>query len=141
MQRPFAFAVIDEADSILIDEARIPLVIAGGVPDDPALASRAEAVVRYLQPGIDTSRDEFARNVQLTDSGIRRVEHALGCGNLFDEQNLATLTAVQNALHARALLRRDVDYVVKNGAIEMVDEFKGRIAAEPALARRPAIGH
>ena len=56
------------------------------------------------------------------------MEAALGCGNLFDEQNLRVLTAVQDALHAHALLRRDVDYVVKNGAVELVDEFKGRIA-------------
>jgi preprotein translocase subunit SecA len=128
VQRPFRCAVIDEADSILIDEARIPLVIAGGTPDDPALAHRVEAVVRHLRPGFDYYPDEFARNVQLTDEGIRRVEVALACESLFDERSLLLLTAVQNALHARALLRRDVDYVVKNGAVELVDEFKGRIA-------------
>jgi len=128
VQRPFAFALIDEADSILIDEARIPLVIAGGAPDDPALAYRVDAVVRHLAPGLDFFPDEFARNVQLTDGGIRRVEEALGCGSLFDEPNLMVMTAVQNALHARALLRRDVDYVVKDGAVQLVDEFKGRIA-------------
>jgi preprotein translocase subunit SecA len=128
VQRPFAHAVIDEADSILIDEARIPLVIAGGVPDDPALAYRVEEVVRFLHPGLDFFTDEFARNVQLTDSGISRVERSLGCGNLFEEDQLPVMTAVQNALHARTLLRRDIDYVVKNGAVELVDEFKGRIA-------------
>src|SRR5580698_7727924 len=84
VQRPFAFAVIDEADSILIDEARIPLVIAGGTPDDPALAYRVAALVKGLQPSLDYSLDEFARNVQLTDAGIARVEQALGCGNLFN---------------------------------------------------------
>jgi preprotein translocase subunit SecA len=128
VQRPFAFAVIDEADSILIDEARIPLVIAGGVADDSALAYRADAVVAGLEPHLDYSLDEFARNARLTDRGIQRVEGALGCGNLFDERNLRILTAVEDALHAHALLRRDVDYVVKQGAIELVDEFKGRIA-------------
>ncbi len=128
VQRPFAFAVIDEVDSILIDEARIPLVIAGGVPEDPALAHRIDSVVAHLRPYVHYLVDEFARNVQLTDAGIRRVEAALGCGSLFDEQNLRSLTAVQDALHAHALLNRDVDYVVKNGSIEMVDEFKGRIA-------------
>ena len=128
VQRPFAFAVIDEADSILIDEARIPLVIAGGVADDPALAQRVDAVVASLRPHAHYFRDDFARNVQLTDAGIRRVEAALGCGSLFDAHNLDTLTAVQDALHAHALLKRDVDYVIKNDAVELVDEFKGRIA-------------
>jgi preprotein translocase subunit SecA len=128
VQRPFAFAVIDEADSILIDEARIPLVIAGGTPDDPALAYRIDSVVIRLRPYSHYHVDEFARNVQLTDSGIFHVEKALGCGSLFDERNLRILTAVQDALHAHALLKRDVDYVVKDGAVELVDEFKGRIA-------------
>jgi len=128
VQRPFAFAVIDEADSILIDEARIPLVIAGGVPEDSALAYRVDSVVAELRPRVHYSLDEFARNARLTDAGIERVEEALGCGSLFDAHNLRTLTAVEDALHAHALLRRNVDYVVKQGSIEMVDEFKGRIA-------------
>ena len=128
VQRPFAFAVIDEADSILIEEARIPLVIAGGAVDDPALAHRADWVVRQLHFRTHYNPDEFARNVQLTDAGIRHVERALDCGSLFDERNLCVLTAVQDALHAHGLLKRDVDYVVKNGMVEMVDEFKGRIA-------------
>lgn len=128
VQRPFAFAVIDEADSILIDEARIPLVIAGGVPEDPALAYRVDGVILGLRAHADYFTNEFARNVQLTDTGIRRVERQLGCGNLFEERNLRILTAVQDALHAHALLRRDVDYVVKNGCVELVDELKGRVA-------------
>ncbi len=128
MQRPFAFAVIDEADSILIDEARIPLVIAGGAAGASALACRADQVAAGLDRGLDYSLDEFARNAQLTDAGIQRVEAALGCGSLFDEPNIRVLTAVQDALEAHALLRRDVDYVVKKDSIELVDEFKGRIA-------------
>jgi preprotein translocase subunit SecA len=128
VQRPFAFAVIDEADSILIDEARIPLVIAGGVPEDSAFAYRVDSLVAGLRPYVHFSLDEFARNVQLTDSGIAHVERSLGCGSLFVAQNLTILTAVQDALHARVLLRRNVDYVVKDGSIELVDEFKGRIA-------------
>jgi preprotein translocase subunit SecA len=128
VQRPFAFAVIDEADSILIDEARIPLVIAGGTPDDPALAYRIDSVVLRLRPYAHYYVDEFARNVQLTDSGIFQVEAAIACGSLFDEPNLRILTAVQDALHAHQLLKRDVDYVVRDGAVELVDEFKGRIA-------------
>ncbi len=68
--------------------------------------------------------------------GIAAVENAFGCGNLYDEHNFGLLTALQDSLHAHVLLRRDVDYVVKNGAIEMVDEFKGRIALRPPLAGR-----
>jgi preprotein translocase subunit SecA len=128
VQRPFAFAVIDEADSILIDEARIPLVIAGGMPEDSAAAYRIDSVVGGLRLHIHYSLDEYARNVRLTDTGIQCVEASLRCGSLFDEPNLNTLAAVQDALHAHALLTRDVDYVVKDGQIEMVDEFKGRIA-------------
>jgi preprotein translocase subunit SecA len=128
VQRRFAFAVIDEADSILIDEARIPLVIAGGVSEDSVVAHRVDLVVGKLRPRLHYLLDEFARNVQLTDAGIQRVEAALRCGSLFDEQNLGILTAVQNALHAHALLRRNVDYVVKDDSIDLVDELKGRIA-------------
>ena len=128
VQRPFAFAVIDEADSILIDEARIPLVIAGGLPEDSELAYRVDSLVAGLRQHVHYSLDDYGRNVRLTDAGIERVEEVLGCGSLFDEENLGLLTAAQDALHAHVLLRRDVDYVVKDGAIEMVDEFKGRIA-------------
>ena len=128
VQRPFAFAVIDEADSILIDEARIPLIIAGGLPEDPHLATRVNSVVVELRPGEHFLIDSFARNVQLTDRGIALVERALDSGSLFDESNLRTLTAVQDALHAHALLKRNVDYVIKNSSVELVDEFKGRIA-------------
>jgi preprotein translocase subunit SecA len=128
VQRPLGFAVIDEIDSILIDEARIPLVIAGGTPSDSDLAWRVDPVVAMLREYVHFRKDEFARNVQLTDAGIRFVEKVLACGNLFEERNLPVLTAVQDALHAHTLLRRDVDYVVKQNSIEMVDEFKGRIA-------------
>jgi preprotein translocase subunit SecA len=128
VQRPLVFALIDEADSILIDEARIPLVIAGGVPEDSAIACRVDSIVAELRPHQHYSIDEAARNVQLTDAGIQRAEASLDCGNLFDADNFRILTAVQDALHAHALLKRNVDYVVKNGSIELVDEFKGRIA-------------
>lgn len=128
--RPFAFAVVDEADSILIDEARIPLVIAGGVSGDPPLALRADAIVRTLHRGIHFLPDAFSRNVQLTDAGIAQVERSLACGSLFDPANLAILTAIQDALHAHVLLHRDVDYIVKNGAVALVDEWKGRVAQD-----------
>jgi preprotein translocase subunit SecA len=128
VHRPFGAAVIDEADSILIDEARIPLVIAGGETGEAPLADRVDRVARFFRRGRHFTLDEYARNVALTDAGIHAIETSFGCGNLFTERNLALLTAVQDSLHAHALLRRDVDYLVKDGAIESVDEFKGRIA-------------
>ncbi|MBV8807652.1 MAG: preprotein translocase subunit SecA [Acidobacteriaceae bacterium] len=130
VHRPFHAAVIDEVDSILIDEARIPLVIAGGSNDESALAFLADQVVRSLRSGVHYRTEIGGRNVGLTDEGIRAVEHATRCRNLFDENNLQLFTAVQDALHAHALLHRDVDYVVKNGAVEMIDEFKGRTAQD-----------
>jgi preprotein translocase subunit SecA len=130
VHRPFQAAVIDEADSILIDEARIPLVLAGGAMDEEALARRVDPIVRRFHRGTHFTLDEFARNIALADDGIRVVERALRCGNLFAESNLALYTAVHNAIHAHFLLHRDVDYVVKNSTIESVDQFKGRIAQD-----------
>ena len=130
VHRPFATAVIDEADMVLIDEARIPLVIAGGVALPEDLATRAEVVVRGLRPGRHYTVDSHGRDVALTDQGIHEVEDRLRCPNLFDAHSLDLFTTVQNALHAHALLRRDVDYVVKDGAVLSVDELKGRVVPD-----------
>ena len=128
VHRPFEVALIDEADSILIDEARIPLVIAGGKFAEEPLAYRVDRLARHFRRHQHYTLDEYGRNLALTDAGIRAVETSFGCSNLFDEENLPLLTAMQDSLHAHALLRRDVDYLVRDGAIESVDEFKGRIA-------------
>ena len=128
VHRPFAVAVMDEVDSILIDEARIPLVIAGGKEDQEPLAYRVDRLTKFFRRMKHYTLDEYGRNIALTDAGIRAIEISFGCGNLFAEENLALLTAVQDSIHAHALLHRDVDYLVKDGAIESVDEFKGRIA-------------
>jgi len=130
VHRPLAVAVIDEADSILIDEARIPLVIAGGKSDENLLACHVDGLTRQFQRGHHYTLDEYGRNIALTDTGIHAVECAFACGNLFVEDNLRLLTAVQDSLHAHALLRRGVDYLVKDGAVESVDEFKGRIVRD-----------
>jgi len=130
VQRAFGTAIIDEADSILIDEARIPLVIAGGRTDTGSIAYAVDSVVRNFRLGAHYTVDAGAHNAALTDAGIHIVESAFHCGNLFNPESLALISAVQDALHAHALLHRDVDYVVKNGAVEMVDEFKGRIAQD-----------
>ena len=130
VHRAFQAAVIDEADSILIDEARIPLVLAGGEADEELLARVADPVARRFQQGLHFTLDEYGRNISLADEGIRAAELALRSGNLFAEENLALYTALHNAIHAHFLLRRDVDYVVKEDAIQSVDEFKGRIAQD-----------
>jgi preprotein translocase subunit SecA len=130
VHREFHAAVIDEADSILIDEARIPLVIAGGESGDRGVAYVADQVARGLCLNEHFTVDSGGHNAALTDTGIHTVEIALGCGSLFDDRNLSIHGAVEEALHAHALLHRDVDYIVKNGAVEMVDEFKGRIALD-----------
>jgi preprotein translocase subunit SecA len=126
VQSDLCHALIDEADSILIDEARIPLVIAGGEAAPADVVRRIDEVVRTLRPYIDFHRDEFARNVLLTDTGAAKVEAALFCHNLYD--NVTLFTAVTDSLHAHVLLHRDVDYLVRDGRIQLVDEFKGRIA-------------
>jgi preprotein translocase subunit SecA len=130
VHRPFHAAVIDEADSILIDEARIPLVIAGGAADAPALVEQADRLVRELVPGRHFTVEPHGDNVVLTAPGVTVVERALGCANLFDPGSLPVHTAVQDALHAHVLLRKDVDYVVSRGAVLSIDEFKGRLVPE-----------
>jgi preprotein translocase subunit SecA len=126
VHRSFATAVVDEADSILIDEARIPLVIAGGAGDATGPALRADKVVRGLAPSVHFTVEGAGRNVSLTAAGIERVERAFNRRNLFESENFPLLTAVQDALHAHALLRKDVDYVVQDGTVVSIDEFKGR---------------
>jgi preprotein translocase subunit SecA len=130
VHRPFSVALIDEVDSILIDEARIPLVIAGGESDRAALAHGADRLVRCFRKDVHYSLDEYARNVGLTETGIQAVEGSFACGNLFAQENLPLLEAVQDSLHAHALLRRDVDYLVGDGEVKSVDEFKGRIVQD-----------
>lgn len=128
VQRPFQAAIVDEADSILIDEARVPLVIAGELETSETDPYRIADVVADLVNGRDWETDEHQRNVQLTEAGLDRVEEALSCGNLHSEENYLLLTETNQALHARALLHRDVDYIVRDERIELVDEFTGRVA-------------
>src|SRR3954451_4271938 len=128
VHRPFHLALVDEADSILIDEARIPLVIAGHLDEPAADLRRLADIARRLETGLDFATDEYARNIFLTDRGVRRAEELLGCGNLFAAESLRLQAELRNALHAEALLRRDVDYIVRDGRIELVDELTGRVA-------------
>jgi preprotein translocase subunit SecA len=128
VHRPFHLAIIDEADFILIDEARIPMVIAAAAAlpacDHYALARQ----VAVLEPDLDFAVTENRRSVYLSERGIQRLETMLNCENLFSESNRLLLTGINLALHARVLLQRDIDYIIRNNRIELVDEFTGRLA-------------
>lgn len=127
VHRALHFAIVDEADSILIDEARVPLVIAGST-EAPGTNPRAAAeLVRELDGDRDFDTDTYSRNVHFTESGLDRLESELGRGDLHAAENLALLTELNLALHAAVLLRRDVDYIVREGKVELVDEFTGRV--------------
>jgi len=128
VQRRFHFAIVDEADFILIDEARVPLVIAGETAAPSIPHQRIAAAVRTLTPGTDFRIDQHERNVALTDAGFRHAQRALACGPLHDPRQHLTLSAVHVALHAEVLLKRDRDYIVRGGRVELVDEFTGRVA-------------
>ena len=130
VHRRFHFALVDEADSLLIDEARVPLVIAGHVGREMSAAPRLADVVASLSPGLHFDTDEYGRDVEFTEAGIEHVEQALACGSLHDERNIVLLTQLNCALHARVLLRRDVDYIVRDGRIQIVDEFTGRVVTD-----------
>jgi preprotein translocase subunit SecA len=127
VHRPFHFAVVDEADSLLIDEARVPLVIAGSTRGRRIDPYRAAELIRGLDARRDYERDEFSRNVHFTDWGLDRLEAKLGGGDLHAAENADLLTELSLALHAEVLLHRDVDYLVRDGKVEIVDEFTGRV--------------
>jgi preprotein translocase subunit SecA len=130
VQRPFHAAVVDEADSILIDEARSPLVIAGATALQQGQGTRVRTVVEQLDPGVHYAADEYGRNVYLTEEGVDRAEELLGGGDLYAPSNLQTLTELNLALHAEALMRRDVDYIVRHDRVEIVDDFTGRVVED-----------
>ncbi len=128
VQRPFQYVIVDEADFILIDEARVPLVIAGAAPSPPLPHEVLAAAVRQLRAGADFLVDENARNVALTDAGFRRAQQLLGSKPLHLPDQQTLLAGIHVALHALVLLHRDRDYIVRRGRIELVDEFTGRVA-------------
>jgi len=127
VHRGHDFAIVDEADCILVDEARIPLVIAGPAPALPVDHGRLATLARDLRRGVDYDADEYGRTVVLTDRGFSRASDALGA-RLHDPSAHLLLSAMHVALHAEVLLHRDRDYVVRDGAVELVDEWTGRVA-------------
>jgi preprotein translocase subunit SecA len=130
VQRRFHFALVDEADSLLIDEARVPLLIAGSEETPERSAHRMAEVVRRLEAGVHYETDEYGRSVDLTEDGRKHAERLLGCGDLLAAKNLEELTELNCALHAAVLLQRDVDYILRDGKIELVDEFTGRVVRD-----------
>ena len=130
VHRSFHFALVDEADSTLIDEARVPLVIAGNVGESLEDPGYLAEMVKKLKPGIDFETDEGKRNIFLNDKGLKYFEDVLNCGNLHEPENLDLLTRINLALHTEFLIHRDVDYIVRKGKIEVVDEFTGRVVED-----------
>ena len=140
VQRPFFFAIVDEADSILIDEARTPLIISGHAQDSSELYTRIDAAVRHLQDG-DYKKDEKDRHVTLTDKGVERMtellltDGLLEGDNLYSPENALLVMHIQQALLAHKLYQKNVNYVVKDGEVLLVDEFTGRVMTGRRLSR------
>jgi preprotein translocase subunit SecA len=131
VQRPFNFAIVDEVDSILIDEARTPLIISGPSDDKSELYMAVDEIVRQLEPD-DYEVDEKQKSVVLTEEGTERAERALEAagllvGNLYDIENTQIVHHVNQALRANILYRRDTEYMVRGGKVVIVDEFTGRL--------------
>ncbi|NLO34726.1 MAG: accessory Sec system translocase SecA2 [Clostridiaceae bacterium] len=127
VQRPFYCAVVDEADSILIDEARIPLVLAGNTDESTIMDPALLRLVRAMQPDRHFSLDASADHVMITEEGAIWLEKKLGLKNLYESDAAPHLFQIRQMLIALHLLHRDVDYIVRDGQIELVDEFTGRV--------------
>ncbi|HEU5201542.1 MAG TPA: preprotein translocase subunit SecA [Nitrospira sp.] len=127
VQRDLNFAIVDEVDSILIDEARTPLIISGPTDQTTDLYYRINAIIPQLKPEHDYTIEEKTKTASLTEEGNVRVEKLLGVDNLYDPANMDLVHHVVKALQAYALYKRDVDYVVKDGEVIIVDEFTGRL--------------
>lgn len=129
VQRPLYYAIIDEVDSILIDEARTPLIISGQAAKSTELYHAAQRLVSRMKEGEDFTIDIKLKNVMLTEEGVSKAERAFGIENLFDHANVTINHHVQQALKANNIMKRDVDYVVENEEVVIVDEFTGRLMA------------
>ncbi|MBI5523047.1 MAG: preprotein translocase subunit SecA [Desulfarculus sp.] len=127
VQRDFQYAIVDEVDSILIDEARTPLIISGPAEKSTRLYQDVDRVVPRLRRDTDFTVDEKSRTSNLTDEGVVHCEKILGVDNLYDPRHMEVLHHLQQALKAHSLFKRDVDYIVKDGEVIIVDEFTGRL--------------
>ncbi len=127
VQRDFYYAIVDEVDSILIDEARTPLIISGPAEESTDKYFKINQVIPRLRKEQDYTVDEKSRTAVLTEEGIARVERYLNVQNLYEPRNIEILHHVNQALKAHTLFKRDVDYLVKEGQVIIVDEFTGRV--------------
>ena len=132
VHRPFNYAIVDEVDSILIDEARTPLIISGPTDDKTDLYISVDAIVRHLTPE-DYEADEKTKNITFTEDGIERAERLLEeaglleGSNLYDIENTQVVHHLDQALKANVMFKRDIDYIVKDGKVVIIDEFTGRM--------------
>jgi len=127
LQKDHKYAIVDEIDSILIDEARTPLIISGEPEKAADIYKNFAKIVPRLKDSDDFEVDEKAKTVAITESGITKVERALGIENLYDHVNSQLVNHLNQALRAHALFKRDVDYVLRDGEVMIVDEFTGRM--------------
>ena len=127
VQPKLSYAIVDEVDNILIDEARTPLIISGPSPDSPSDYKRFAKLSPLLEQNLHYTIDEKHRSASLTPEGIDKLEQLLKVKNLYSEENVRTVAFVENALKAEAIFERDRDYVVKDGQVLIVDEFTGRL--------------
>jgi len=126
-QRELHYAIVDEVDSILVDEARTPLIISGPSEESTDKYYKIDKIIPRLQKDTDYTIDEKAKTAILTEDGSTKVERLLGTGNLYDPANIELVHHVLQALKAYTLFKRDVDYIVKDGEVIIVDEFTGRL--------------
>ena len=127
VQRPLNYAVVDETDSILIDEARTPLIISGQAEKSTVLYQRADMFVKGLKEEEDYTIDLTSKTISLTDEGINKAEQTFRLPNLYDVDNSALVHHIDQALRANYIMLRDIDYVVDEGKVKIVDGFTGRI--------------
>ena len=126
-QRGHHFAIVDEIDSILIDEARTPLIISAPSGEAEELYRKFASIAKIMQKDVDYIVDEKTNSIQITEEGIKKAEHALGISNIYTEAGVKYVHHLENAVKAKALYERDRDYVVQNGEVIIVDEFTGRL--------------
>ncbi len=127
VQREFNFAIVDEVDSILIDEARTPLIISGASEESTEKYYKINQIIPRLKKDVDYTIEEKSKTVVLTEEGVSNVEKYLNVQNLYEPRNIEIVHHVNQALRAHTLFRRDVDYLVKDGEVIIVDEFTGRV--------------
>ena len=127
VQTELDYAIIDEVDNILIDEARTPLIISGSTEESARLYKRFAGIAPLFKQGVDFEVDEKAKSVALTEQGVRKAEELLHLDNIYSPENIDLLHHLEVALRARLFFQRDVDYIVKDGRVIIVDEFTGRL--------------